>query len=329
MTKSDPKSDSKDPARTEEPPPAAEGAKDRARPLAPVTAPDFGSPIVDELHVKRFELLYRRLPVGARVARVFVTRSGNCLTYPATGQPTTGELVWNKVRTVYEVDLGIHVSTVKAHLPSRGDKIYFKATVDLEWKVTDPAQVVQAGVTDVRKVLSPRLLARLRAVTRRFDIEDAAQAENCANEELEDDSLGADRGLWVRPHVRLAMDDTSLGQSDIQRKVDHFRTIIAEGDFDQFALQLTLKPEDIDSVVKVLVDERDSRLRATFDFMNRLLESDALDRWQIDDQVRTALQMAQESIFRVLTGSGQPRLVSSGETIREPVASGNGSASLP
>ncbi|RKT69296.1 hypothetical protein DFJ66_2504 [Saccharothrix variisporea] len=237
--------------------------------------------------------------------------------------------VRNKVRTVYEVDLGIHVSTVEAHLPSRGDKIYFNATVDLEWKVADPAQVVRAGVTDVRKVLSPRLLARLRAVTRRFDIADAAQAENCANEELDDDSLGADCGLWVRPHVRLAMDDTSLGQSDIQRKVDHFRTIIAEGDFDQFALQLTLKPQDIDSVVKVLVDERDSRLRATFDFMNRLLESDALDRWQIDDQVRTALQMAQESIFRVLTGSGQPRLIPSGEAIREPVTSGNGSANLP
>ncbi|HEX6343846.1 hypothetical protein [Umezawaea sp.] len=284
---------------------------------------------MDELHVKRFELLYRRLPVGARVARVFVTRSGNCLTYPAAGQPTTGELVWNKVRTVYEVDLGIHVSTVEAYLPSCGDKICFKAIVDLEWRVTDPALVVQAGVTDVRKALSPRLLARLRAVTRRFDIADAAQAENCANEELDDDSLGEDRGLWVRPHVRLAMDDTSLGQSDIQRKVNHFRTIIAEGDFDQFALQLTLKPEDIDSVVKVLVEERDSRLRATFNFMNRLLESDALDRWQIDDQVRTALQMAQESIFRVLTGSGQPRFVPSGEAIREPVVSGNGNVSLP
>ncbi|MEV0675326.1 hypothetical protein AB0I60_02255 [Actinosynnema sp. NPDC050436] len=318
-----------DRAQQEQRPPEAEGVKDRAQPPAPVAKPDPGSPIVDELHVKRFELLYRRLPVGARVARVFVTRSGNCLTYPATGQPTTGELVWNRVRTVYEVDLGIHVSTVEAELPSRGDKVHFKATVDLEWQVTDPAQVVQAGVTDVRRALSPRLLARLRAVTRRFDIADAAEAENCANEELDDDSLGADRGLRVRPHVRLAMDDTSIGQSDIQRKVDHFRTIIAEGDFDQFALQLTLQPRDIGTVVKVLVDERDSRLRATFDFMNRLLESDALDRWQIDDQVRTALQMAQESIFRVLTGSGQPRRIPTAEAIRETVASGNGSAGLP
>lgn len=330
MTQSDPKPDSpKASEQTEDTSAATEGAKDRARPHAPIAPPDFGSPIVNERHLNWFELLYRRLPVGARIARVFVTRSGKRLTYPATEQPTTGELVWNKVRTVYEVDLGVHVSTVNAELPSRGDKIYFKSTIDLEWKVADPAQVVQANVTNVREILTPRLLARLREVTRRFDIVDVAEAENSANKELREESLGAERGLWVQPHVRLALDDTSLEQSDIRRKVDHFRSIIAEGDFDQFALQLTLQPQDIGSVIKVLVDERDSRLRATFDFMNRLLESDALDRWQIDDQVRTALQMAQESIFRVLTGNGQPRLAGSGEAIREPVASGNGSASLP
>ncbi|HEX8867374.1 MAG TPA: hypothetical protein VF821_17075 [Lentzea sp.] len=328
MTEPDPRPNSeKTPEQTEDAPSKAGAAKDRARPDAATAAPDFGSPIVNERHLSSFELLYRRLPVGARIARVFVTRSGRYLTYPAAEQPTTGELVWKKVRTVYEVDLGVHVSTVNTALPSRGDKIYFDATVDLEWQVTDPEQVLRSGVTDVREVLTPRLLARLREVTRRFSIEDAAEAENSANQEL-GESLGAGRGLWVQPHVRLTLDGTSLEQSDIQRKVDHFRTIIAAGDFDQFALQLTLQPQDIGSVVKVLVDERDSRLRATFDFMNRLLESDALDRWQIDDQVRTALQMAQESIFRVLTGSGQPRLVPSSEAIREPVASGNGSASL-
>ncbi|MCG8927560.1 hypothetical protein [Lentzea sp. CC55] len=330
MTQPDLKSDSeKAPEPTENEPSAVEGKEDRTRPRASIAAPDFGSPIVSERHLSWLELLYRRLPVGARTARVFVTRSGRCLTYPTTEQPTTGELVWNKVRTVYEVDLGTHVSTVSTELPSRGDKIYFNATIDLEWNVADPTQVVQAGVTNVREMLTPRLLARLREVTRRFDIAEAAEAENSANRELDEEQLGANRGLWVQPHVRLSLDDTSLAQSDIQRKVNHFRTIIAEGDFDQFALQLTLKPQDIGSVVKVLVDERDSRLRATFDFMNRLLESDALDRWQIDDQVRTALQMAQESIFRVLTGSGQPRLVPSGEAIRDTVASGNGSSSLP
>lgn len=330
MTQSDPKPDSsRAPEPTEDAPATTEGAKNRARPHAPVAVPDFGSPIVHERHLSRFELLYRRLPVGARIARVFITRSGRYLTYPATEQPTTGELVWNRVRTVCEVDLGVHVSTVNAELPSRGDKVCFKATIDLEWQVTDPTQVVQAKVANVREILSPRMLARLREVTRRFDIADVAEAENAANKELGDESLGADRGLRVQSHVRLTLDDTSLEQTDIQRKVDHFRTIIAAGDFDQFALQLTQQPQDIGSVVKALVDERDSRLRATFDFMNRLLESDALDRWQIDDQVRTALQMAQESIFRVLTGSGQPRPVASGEAIREPVASNNGSASLP
>lgn len=306
------KSDLENPKQSEERSAEAstDGGEDRAQAPA-IAVPDFGSPIVDERHVRRFELLYRRLPVGARVARVFVTRSGECLTYPTTGQPTTGELVWKRIRTVYEVDLGVHVSTVEAELPSRGDKITFRASVDLRWQVADPAQVVRAGVADVRRAVSPPLLARLRTVTRRFDITDSDQAEEAANKELGDDTLGADLGLSIQAFVRLAMDLTTLEQAVNQRKVDHFRTIIASGDFDQFALQLTLKPDDIGTVVKVLVDERDSRLRANFEFMNRLLESDALDRWQIDDQVRTALQMAQESIFTVLSGSGQARPIPS------------------
>ncbi|QFZ19843.1 hypothetical protein [Saccharothrix syringae] len=311
------------------PPDAAKGERGHAAAPTPVQHPEAAGPISDERHVRRFELLYRRLPVGVRAARVFVTRSGCCLTYPADGQPTTGELVWKRVRTVYEVDLGTYVSHLEEELPSRGDTVFFRSAIDLVWNVTDPAQVVRSGVSDVCGKVSPPMLARLRAVTRRFGIHESDLAEGEANRELADGVLGADLGLSVRAYVRLAKDEVTLEQAVIRRKVDQFKQILETGDFDQLALQLTLKPEDIASVVKVLVEERDSRLRAVFDFINRLLESEALDRWQIDDPLRTALQMAQENLFKVFTAGDKPLPLAFGDTRGNARSTGDDGTDVP
>jgi hypothetical protein len=303
--------------------------KSQAPAKAPARKPDFGSPVVGERHVRRFELLYRRLPVGAHVARVFVTRAGRCLTYPPDGQPTTGELVWNGVRAVYEVDLGEHVSEVREELPSRGDSISFRATIDLVWRVVDPARVVRAGLADVRTAVSPPMLAKLRAVTRRFDVRESDLAELEANRELADGALGADLGLSLRAYVRLSKDETSLEQALIRRKVDQFKQIIEKGDFHQLALQLTLKPEDIAGVVEVLVKERDGRLRAVFEFINRLLESDALDRWQIDDSLRAALKMAQDNLLQVFTAGGRAVPPTVADALRGVPVRGTNGAGVP
>jgi hypothetical protein len=43
------------------------------------------------------------------------------------------------------------------------------------------------------------------------------------------------------------------------------------------------------------------------EFITSLLESDVLDRWQLDDQVRVLLQWMGVSINRVLTGTDGAR----------------------
>lgn len=260
-------------------------------------------PIIEERKVGRFEFLYRRPAVSARVARVFVTSSGRCVEYRPDKQPTTGELVWGGIRTVYEVDLGVHLAQIEASPPSDGDRVSFAATADLLWRVTDPTKVVLAGIDDVRKAISPSLLSRLRGVTRQYDIGDAEKAEVAANDEFADNNLGAEFGLAAQVFIRLAMDDSSLQNAAIGRKSDFFRAIMAAGDYNEFALQLALKPDDISAVVQLLVDERESHRKALFEFVTSLLESDALDRWQIDDQVRITLQWLRDSGSKVLAGS--------------------------
>jgi hypothetical protein len=73
--------------------------------------------------------------------------------------------------------------------------------------------------------------------------------------------------------------------------------------------------------VRLLVEERDTHRREVCDFITRLLDSDALDRWQIDDQVRVALQWMGLSINRVLTGTDDARPFPFADTPRHAGAS--------
>lgn len=289
------------------------------RPRSRPRPPRFRGPIVGERDVRRFELLYHRLPASARVARVFATSSGHQIVYWPDKQPTMGELLWSGIRTVYEVDLGVHVTQIVAAPPSQGDTTTFRAAIDVIWKVIDPSKVVLTGLGDVRQAVSPSLLHQLRAITRQYEIAELEKAEEAANGRLRHSTLGAEFGLTLEVFVRLAMDEASLDHAATQLKVEIFRRIISAGDFNQFALQLALNSSDISTVVKMLVDERDSHRQAVFDFVTRLLESDALDRWQIDDQVRTTLQWLRDSGYKVLAGSDEARKFSYGENHREQV----------
>jgi len=260
---------------------------------------------------------------------VAVTSSGRQVVYGADKQPTTGELLWSGVRAVYEVDLGVHVTQILDLPPSRGDQTAFCAAIDVIWQVVAPTKVVLTGLDDVARAISPSLLCQLRAITRQYEITELESAEEAANARLRRTTLGAEFGLSLEVFVRLAMDEASLKHADIQRKVELYRRIISAGDFNQFALELALQPSDIGTVVQMLVTERDSHRQAVFDFVTRLLESDALDRWQIDDQVRTTLQWLRDSGYKVLAGSDETRRFSYGENHREPGGvRGNGS-SLP
>jgi len=314
------------PDETSENPRKGKDEQKEAQPSKPAkkALPQLVNPIMKKLDVHRFDFLRRRLSAESHVARVFVKSSGNHIEYPPDQQPTMGELLWGGMRTMYEVDLGMHVVQIEDELPSRGDRVHFRAVVDLVWRVENPSEVVRQDVKDVRELVSPILLKRLRNVTRKFVIDVPEEAEAAANADLDDEHLGAELGLRLKVFVRLTMDSPSLEHAAIQRKVDHFRAIIATGDYNQFALQLALKPEDIGTVVKVLVNERDSHRQAVFDFVTRLLESDALDRWQIDDQVRTTLQWLRDSGHKVLAGSDEARSVTFGESYQEPIGTGNG-----
>ena len=166
-------------------------------------------------------------PARAHVAVVLVHKKGN------------QEVLWphnrrrsvHRPKTVYEVDLGLHHTTITDKLPSKGDAFTFNAEITIQWRVIDPSAVTTHRVTDIKAIVSPHLRQKLRNIARKFDITQSAKAEDNINEQLgsrvivdagqnyigeralEEEGgnyIGAEYGLWVRSIVQLTLDEPTI-----------------------------------------------------------------------------------------------------------------------
>jgi hypothetical protein len=269
--------------------------------------------------------------VRAHVGLVLVTLSGEHHGFLPEKQPTMGELLWKGGGTLYEIDMGRHWTRVELAVPSRSEAFSFDAVVDVEWWVEDPVKIVKHGVYDVRKALEPHLWHRLSATTRSFEVEDNALAEGAAAASLAVLPVGTEYGLVTRAFLRLRMDTPTVQHAsavrDVRREIEleqetqmlrllreestavlvdrrlaRYRGILLSGDFDQFALQLAQNPDEVPAVVEMLREERHRNRRAVTDFVTHLLDSGAIDRHEVNDQVREALRWLKEATDAVLTG---------------------------
>ncbi|GAA2601584.1 hypothetical protein GCM10010435_96210 [Winogradskya consettensis] len=113
------------------------------------------------------------------VAVVYSTGSGQVAYFD--GRPLTwSEQAFSQYRTRYDVDLSEHRRTAELRstpLPSRGDFYFFIATVDVTFRVSDPAEVVRRNIRDPLPVVYGHLANKFRVITRGFDIEESTQAE--------------------------------------------------------------------------------------------------------------------------------------------------------
>ncbi|MEU3457699.1 hypothetical protein ABZ671_29485 [Micromonospora sp. NPDC006766] len=88
-------------------------------------------------------------------------------------------------RKVYEVDTTLHDTriTISGHdLPTRDDRFAFVADVTVNWQATSPDVVVREGVRDGVPVVSRRVLALLRGISRRYLITDCERVEREIND---------------------------------------------------------------------------------------------------------------------------------------------------
>ncbi|MEV6829907.1 hypothetical protein [Amycolatopsis sp. NPDC051102] len=324
-------SDEKKPDEPPQPPPAPdpnwrEDAKQEETTEEEVRTvePSSCRPVLGAYRVGRLDFLVRRAPARPWTATVFVHKNGAMTTFRDGKQPSVLQMLWGGFRSQYDVDLSLRRLTLGVTLPSAGDAFVFRAAVDVQWRVVDPERVVRGGITDVRPILVPQLLEGLRQETRSLQIGDVVSAEKAAAERFRPGWLEAEHGLWTKVLVRLRMDKQAEHNLRLASEVQAFKTLIEGGDIDQFALQLAQNPQQVAPVVEALVKERDTHRKQVFDFVNNLLESDALDRWQIDDQVRVTLEWLKVSINRVISGTDEARQLTFTGTPPPPGGRDNG-----
>lgn len=298
-------------------------------------------------------------PITAHVAHVLVTSKGEHRTvWP---HDRKNEVVWQhtsrsgllkgKVKTVYDVDLGVRYLRFPADLPGAGDSFSFKAEAAVEWRVLDPSLVVRSQLRDVRMLVQPAVIDAMRRIARQYQVDQSSAAERALNEALVGEALdfndlaqldramqqtastghiGREYGLWTRTTVSVQPDQSRLAQSDEMRNLKHqieterlkqelrilqeqnsqqvmagrmtfYRDAFSSGDIDRAVLQIAQNPDDLASVAQMIREQEMSGQRLTIDFVNKLMESGAIERWQINDQAKAALDWLRQSTNVVFT----------------------------
>jgi hypothetical protein len=279
-------------------------------------------PAIVERELRWHNAFYRLPRARARTGLVLVTSRNGPRPVGPSGRPARVDILRSGA-TLYEVDLGLHHTTVELELPSHDELFPFTGAAEIEWRVVDAAVVVRDNLHDVRDAFIPALRRHLRDVTRRHPTTELGKAEAEACAELEGWDPGTSYGLRTTVLLRLAVGAQSVEhaaerrqllhqteiedlQHDLKKLADEhererqearlarYRSIIEAGDVDQFALQLAADPEDVKTVLEVVREKQKEERDEYVDILGRLLASNAIDRWDVEDQVNDALRWLKE-----------------------------------
>jgi hypothetical protein len=145
--------------------------------------------------------------------------------------------------------------------------------------------------------------------------------------------LGAEYGLWTRAITHLTLDEAAtehntkmmklrwaLEEEEAEHKLrviknrnEHeitaervavYREIVAAGDVERFALRLASNPDEISAITAIIREDQLTSRRDTIEFISRMVDSGVVERWEVSDQVREALEWLTDATARVVTDKG-------------------------
>jgi hypothetical protein len=127
----------------------------------------------------------------------------------------------------FEVDISHHFATLDEELPSRDDPLQFRVTLEIGWRVSDPAQIVQARINDGEAVVRSRLMDFIRPMGRSFGIEDYHLVEDRINGQFGTREQVFPEGITVfRLSARVFLDEATT------RWLEARRGMVRQGDLD-------------------------------------------------------------------------------------------------
>ena len=100
---------------------------------------------------------------------------------------------------------------------------------------------------------------------------------------------------------RLRMIKNKNEQQIMADKIAVYRDIIAVGDVERFALRLARHPDEISAVTEIIREDQLTSRHDTIDFIKHMVDSGVVERWEVSDQVREALEWLKDATARVVT----------------------------
>src|SRR3982751_579525 len=104
----------------------------------------MSNPILNRLEIRPLAIRRQLLDPGTTL--VFQLPDSR-LEAPAQGFSVT-EMLKKRPRFAFTVDVRAHTTSFECQLPAKGDAVFFSATVNYTWLVSDPVQVVSQQVVN-------------------------------------------------------------------------------------------------------------------------------------------------------------------------------------
>ena len=146
--------------------------------------------------------------------------------------------------------------------------------------------------------------------------------------------LGAEYGLWTRVVAELSLDEAAAAHKEkmtrlrwaleeeraehdlrisrhqnqqqiMDARMEIYRRIMAADDSERFALRLASNPQDIEAVTEILREDHLQHRQDTIEFVSRMVETGIIERWEVSDEVREALNWLKDATARVVGNSSR------------------------
>jgi hypothetical protein len=229
-------------------------------------------PILAEYVPPRFLLAARRyLPVPG-TATVIEHRDGvlNVLRWPGD-RLTMSQLVWTRIKRMYQVDISEHRLEWESRLPSSDSDRDFTATLLVGCTVADPVAIVERGIRDAAEVIGAPLIAALQKVTRRFHPGERGSAESAITDAQRQGALdeAIDRAFTLHTiHVHLTVEPPTAEQ---RHRRDLYLQPSGDDRWSDLARLLAQDP-DLVKVVEAFRQQHPRSLEAELAALNFLFE---------------------------------------------------------
>jgi hypothetical protein len=254
--------------------------------------------------------MYRKRPVApAGMDVVCMLADGSLVSASQLGK-------LGNYRRRYDVNTADHFHSEVITLPARNDAFDFQGSMDIGWRVTDAVTVVERNVSDGLALVRSTLLTQMRQISRGYDVEQCAAADEKINRRLGGASISLPEGITVhRFAVHLTLDAQTreylqksrnhVYEEDLdQRRLEATRRALA-GDNALLVMHLMNNRDDTASVIDLLAKDRNTSEQRRIDLFRELLTKGVIQDADLDELTRALVKQNTTAVLGYPAGAPQ------------------------